>query len=218
MRARYVILCNEAGGILNDPVLLRIAEDEFWFSLSDSDLMLWLQGVNVGQALRRRHQRDRRLPGADPGSEVDRPDDRPVRARHRRDCRRTGCTPGTVDGCDVIVSQTGFSGEKGYEIYLRDATMHAEKLWNAVLEAGKQHNLAVDRARPPPPDRRRHPVVGPGHGRETLPFQVNLGYQVPRTKEADYIGKAALEAARDELEAGPPAVHPHAGRGCVLGG
>ncbi len=54
MRARYVILCNEDGGILNDPVLLRIAEDEFWFSLSDSDLMLWLQGVNVGQPVRRR--------------------------------------------------------------------------------------------------------------------------------------------------------------------
>ena len=49
MRARYVILCNEEGGILNDPVLLRIAEDEFWFSLSDTDLMLWLQGVNVGR-------------------------------------------------------------------------------------------------------------------------------------------------------------------------
>ena len=48
MNGKYVILCNEAGGILNDPVLLRIAEDEFWFSLSDSDLMLWLQGVNVG--------------------------------------------------------------------------------------------------------------------------------------------------------------------------
>ena len=38
MRARYVILCNENGGILNDPVLLRIGADEFWFSISDSDL------------------------------------------------------------------------------------------------------------------------------------------------------------------------------------
>ncbi len=97
----------------------------------------------------------------------------------------------------MVVSQTGFTGEKGYEIYLRDATLHAEEMWNAVLEAGKAHNLAV---------------IAPAHHRrvaagilswgqdmdaETLPFQVNLGYQVPRTKEADYIGKAALEAARD---------------------
>jgi glycine cleavage system aminomethyltransferase T len=49
MRARYVILCNEAGGVLNDPVLLRLSDDEFWFSVSDTDLMLWLQGVNVGK-------------------------------------------------------------------------------------------------------------------------------------------------------------------------
>ena len=48
MHAKYVILCNEKGGILNDPVLLRLAGDEFWFSLADSDLLFWLQGVNVG--------------------------------------------------------------------------------------------------------------------------------------------------------------------------
>ncbi|MDZ7701218.1 MAG: aminomethyl transferase family protein, partial [Halobacteriales archaeon] len=48
MRGRYVILCNENGGILNDPILLRPAEDEFWFSISDSTLMQWIQGVNVG--------------------------------------------------------------------------------------------------------------------------------------------------------------------------
>ena len=48
MHGKYVILCNEKGGILNDPVLLRLAEDEFWFSLSDSDILFWLQGVNVG--------------------------------------------------------------------------------------------------------------------------------------------------------------------------
>ena len=47
MRARYVILCNAYGGVLNDPILLRIAKDEFWFSLSDSDIGMYLQGVNA---------------------------------------------------------------------------------------------------------------------------------------------------------------------------
>ena len=42
MRARYVILCNYKGGVLNDPILLRVAKDEFWFSLSDSDIGLYL--------------------------------------------------------------------------------------------------------------------------------------------------------------------------------
>ncbi len=49
MHGKYVILCNDEGGILNDPVLLRLAEDEFWFSISDSDLELWLRGINIGK-------------------------------------------------------------------------------------------------------------------------------------------------------------------------
>jgi aminomethyltransferase len=115
-----------------------------------------------------------------------------------------GLLESTVAGRPVIVSQTGFTGEKGYEIYLRDATLHAEEMWNAVLEAGRPHKLKV---------------IAPAHHRrvaagilswgqdmdaETLPFQVNLGYQVPRSKEADYIGKAALERARALIEAGTP--------------
>src|SRR5699024_5857008 len=105
---------------------------------------------------------------------------------------------------DVVVSQTGFTGEKGYEIYLYDATLNAEQMWNAVVEAGKKYNLMV---------------VAPAHHRriaagilswgqdmdfETLPFQVNLSYQVPRKKAADYIGKHALETAREQIDAGDP--------------
>jgi glycine cleavage system aminomethyltransferase T len=207
MRARYVILCNEAGGILNDPVLLRVAEDEFWFSLSDSDLMLWLQGVNVGRRF---------------DVEIREIDVAPVQVQGPKsvdlmvdlvgpaaaEIPPYGLLASAVGGCDVIVSQTGFTGEKGYEIYLRDATLYAERMWNAVVEAGRRHNLMV---------------VAPAHHRriaagilswgqdmdaETLPFQVNLGYQVPRKKTAEYIGKGALEAARDALESGnPPYTH-----------
>ena len=49
---RYTLLCNEQGGILNDPVLLRLAKDEFWFSIADSDINLYLQGVPPGSQLR----------------------------------------------------------------------------------------------------------------------------------------------------------------------
>ncbi len=49
MHGKYCILCNNKGGILNDPVLLRLSHEEFWFSISDSDLILWLQGVNVAK-------------------------------------------------------------------------------------------------------------------------------------------------------------------------
>ncbi len=216
MRARYVILCNEAGGILNDPVLLRIAEDEFWFSLSDSDVMYWLQGVNVG------HRFDVEINEIDVAPvQVQGPKSADLMADlvgpAARDIPSYGLMAGAVGGCEVIVSQTGFTGEKGYEIYLRNATLYAEQMWNAVLEAGEKYNLKV---------------VAPSHHRriaagilswgqdmdnETLPFQVNLGYQVPRKKTEDYIGKKRLEEVRDQIEAGNPP-YTHQLVGIKLGG
>ena len=103
--------------------------------------------------------------------------------------------PRGVDQSDRIVP---------IKIYLRDATLHAERLWSAVLEAGEPHRLMV---------------IAPGHQRriqagilswgqdmdhETVPFQCNLAYQVPRKKRGDYIGRAALERMRAEFEAGRP--------------
>ena len=45
-KCKYVILCNSQGGVLNDPILLRPYENEWWFSLADSDIGMYLQGVN----------------------------------------------------------------------------------------------------------------------------------------------------------------------------
>ncbi len=203
MHGKYVILCNEDGGILNDPVLLRLAEDEFWFSISDSDLELWLRGVNVSRRF------DVSIAEIDvapvqiqgPKSEALMVD---LFGDEIRNLPYYGLLESEIAGCRVIVSQTGFTGEKGYEIYLRDATLHAERMWNAVLEAGERHDLMV---------------IAPAHHRriaagilswgqdidsETLPFQCNLAYQVPRNKEADYIGKTRLEEVRTLIEAGRP--------------
>ena len=201
MRARYVILCNERGGILNDPVLLRLSKDEFWFSLADSDLLFWLQGVNVGLGLR---------------VEIDEIDVCPLQIQGPRsvdlmadlvgegvrDMPYYGLMEAEVAGCSVVVSQTGFSGEKGYEIYLRDATLHAEALWQAVLEAGEAHELMVTA---PGHQRRIQAGIlswGQDIDHETSPFQCNLAYQVPREKPRDYIGRVALERQRAEVEAG----------------
>lgn len=203
MRARYVILCNENGGILNDPVLLRLAGDEFWFSVSDSDLMWWLQGINVGKRFDVTIGEIDVCPVQIQGPKsIDLMTD--LIGPAATEIPSYGLWAGTVAGLDVVVSQTGFTGEKGYEIYLRDATLHAETLWNAVLEAGKVHELAVIA---PAHHRRVAAGIlswGQDMDNETLPFQVNLGYQVPRAKAGDYVGRAALESARAALEAGSP--------------
>jgi len=203
MHGKYVILCNQKGGVLNDPVLLRLSEDEFWFSVSDSDLMYWLQGINVGKLF---------------DVDINEIDVAPVQVQGPkstdlmadlvgeavRDIPPYGLMRARVGGRECIISQTGFTGEKGYEIFLYDATLYAEDMWNAVLEVGENHNLMV---------------IAPAHHRriaagilswgqdmdaETLPFQCNLGYQVPRTKQADYIGRGVLERVRGQIEAGKP--------------
>ena len=203
MHGKYVIVCNEAGGVLNDPVLLRVAEDEFWFSLSDSDLEWWLRGVNLGLGY------DVDIAEIDvapvqiqgPKSEALMVD---LFGEAVRDVPFYGLMEGQVRGHDVIVSQTGFTGEKGYEIYLKDATLHAEDMWHGVLDAGRRHNLMVIA---PAHHRRIAAGIlswGQDMDQETLPFQCSLGYQVPRRKRTDYIGRSALEAARSAIEAGQP--------------
>ena len=201
MRGRYVILCNEAGGILNDPVLLRVAEDEFWFSASDSDLMLWLQGVNTPRRW------DVEIAEIDVAPlQVQGPLSEALMAElvgeAVRDMPYYGLIEAEVGGVPVLVSQTGFSGEKGYEIYVRDATLTAERVWHALRATGAPHGLRV---------------IAPGHARriaagilswgqdmdaETSPFQVNLDWQVPREKAADYVGREVLEDQRARIERG----------------
>jgi aminomethyltransferase len=136
MKGKYVILCNDKGGVLNDPILLRVAEDEFWFSLSDSDIMFFLQGVN----------HDKKF-----NVKIDEIDVAPVQIQGPksvdlmadlvgdavREIPYYGLMEAKVGGRDCIISQTGFTGEKGYEIYLKDATKYADDMWNDVLEKGK---------------------------------------------------------------------------------
>lgn len=203
MHGKYVILCNEDGGIMNDPVLLRISEDEFWFSLSDSDLEMWMRGVNIGKGF------DVSIAEIDVSPvQIQGPKSEALMCDLFGDGIKEipfyGLMAGEVAGHPVIISQTGFTGEKGYEIYLRDATEHAEDMWYTVLNVGEKHNLRVIA---PAHHRRIAAGIlswGQDLDQETLPFQCNLAYQVPRNKEADYVGKAALERAREQIEAGNP--------------
>lgn len=115
-----------------------------------------------------------------------------------------GLMEAELAGCPVVVSQTGFSGEKGYEIYVRDASHNAEPVWYALRGQGARYGLRVTA----PAHHRRIAAgilsLGQDMDIETSPFQVKLAYQVPRKKSADYVGRAALEAQRAAIEAGHP--------------
>jgi aminomethyltransferase len=90
-QCKYVLITNAEGGILNDPILLKLAEDRFWLSLADSDILLWAQGVAVHSGL---------------DVTITEPDVSPLQLQGPK---------------SLIVSRTGWSSELGYEIYLRDS-------------------------------------------------------------------------------------------------
>jgi len=209
MRARYIILCNHMGGVLNDPILLRLSKDEFWFSLSDSDVSFYLQGVN----------HDKRF-----NVEIDEIDVAPVQIQGPKSLALMkdligdqvdldnipfyGLAEAKVGGKNCVISQSGFSGEAGYEIYLRDATLYADNMWNAVLEAGKKHNLMVIA---PAHHRRIQAGIlswGQDMDNQHNPFQCNLGYQVSLSgkgewsKKGNYVGRDVLEKMKKDLSEG----------------
>ena len=189
-QARYVILCDDQGGIINDPVLLRVADDEFWFSISDSDVALWAKGVNHGVRM---------------NVAIDEIDVAPVqiqgpksRALMRKlfgdeilNIRYYGLWRTRLNDLDVTISRTGFSAEPGYEIYLHDATRHADEMWHTVMEAGREFNIHVIA---PSHIRRLEAGIlsyGADMDIETNPFEVGFEWQLHFTKER-FIGKEAL--------------------------
>ena len=196
MQARYVILCNQYGGIINDPVLLRVADDEFWFSISDSDVLFWAQGVNSsGRFNVDIHEIDVspvQIQGPNSVLLVEK-----MVGSHVREMPYYTLIHDEVNGHKVTISRTGFSGEVGFEVYLHDAMIHADHVWPYILEQGEEFNLGV---------------IAPSHSRrleagilsygqdmdiESNPFEVRLGWQVDQEK-GDFIGKEALAKIKEE--------------------
>ena len=196
MQARYVILCNQYGGVINDPVLLRVAEDEFWFSISDSDVLLWAQGVNsTGRFDVDIHEIDVspvQIQGPKSAALMEK-----MFGQRVLEIPYYGIIHDKLNGHDVTISRTGFSAEVGFEIYLHDAMLYADDVWPHILEQGEEFNLRV---------------IAPGHARrieagilsygqdldiESNPFEVRLGWQVDLEK-GDYIGKEALARIKSE--------------------
>jgi aminomethyltransferase len=138
-QCKYVTICAPDGGIVNDPILLRVEEDRFWLSLADSDALLYALGVNAFAKLDVR---------------IREPDVSPLQVQGPRskdvirsllgdaiaDLRYYWCAQTELDGIPLVVSRTGWTGEVGYELYLRDASRGTE-LWDRVMEAGRDHEI-----------------------------------------------------------------------------
>ena len=200
-QCKYVFLCLPDGGIINDPVLLRVEENRFWLSLADSDVELWARGVAYN------NNYDVTIKELDVGPlQVQGPKSKDVMSDlfgdSVLDIPYYYMRPYELDGLRVLVSRTGYTSELGFEIYLYDASKHGVTMWEKVLEAGKPHDLAVIG----PCHIRRIEggilALGPGCDMwyDTNPYEVGMGYDwmVDLEQASDFIGKEALARIKAE--------------------
>ncbi|MDA8842469.1 glycine cleavage system protein T [Candidatus Pelagibacter bacterium] len=190
-QCKYVLITNNEGGILNDPVLLRLAENHFWLSLADSDILLWAQGVAVNSGL---------------NVQIKEPDVSPLQLQGPtsgeimiklfgediKDLKYYWLREYNLDGIPLIVSRTGWSSELGYEIYLRDGTKGNE-LYEKIMEAGKEHGLQPGHTSS---IRRIEGGMLSYHADadiNTNPFELGFDRLVNLDSDINFIGKEALK-------------------------
>jgi aminomethyltransferase len=193
-QCKYVMITSEEGGIINDPILLRLGESHFWLSLADSDVLLWAKGVAVYSGM---------------DVSIGEPDVSPLQLQGPRSLEIMkalfGEEIGTLryfflrelelDGIPLVVSRTGWSGELGYEIYLRDAS-RGDELWERIMAAGQPFGL---RAGHTSTIRRIEGGMLSYHADmdiNTNPFELGLDRLVDLEMEAAFIGKAALKRTK----------------------
>ena len=193
-QCKYIIITNAQGGVINDPILLRLAENHFWMSLADSDVLLWAQGVAVHSGL---------------DVTICEPDTSPLQLQGPksgdimtalfgdtiRDLKYYWLREVTLDRIPLIVSRTGWSSELGYELYLRDGSRGSE-LWDKIMAAGEQYGLKPGHTSS---IRRIEGGMLSYHADadiNTNPYELGLDRLIDLEMEASFIGKAALQDIR----------------------
>jgi len=195
-QCKYILITNAAGGILNDPILLRLAENHFWISLADSDILLWAQGVAINSGL---------------DVAIGEPDVSPLQLQGPMsgeimkalfgddimDLRYYWLREVELNGIPLIVSRTGWSSELGYEIYLRDGSK-GDLLWETIMAAGLEfglkpgHTSSIRRIEGGMLSYHADADMG------TNPFELGFDRLVNLDMEADFVGKVALRRIKEE--------------------
>ena len=189
-QCKYVLLTDQDGGIVNDPILLKLGENHFWLSIADSDVLLWAKGLAVNAGM---------------DVHIAEPDVSPLQLQgpKSRDILRAAFGDGPAalkyfwfteyewEGIPLVISRTGWSSELGYEIYLREGAA-GERLWDYLMEVGEPMGLR------------------PGHtssirriegamlsyqadmNLENNPFELGMDRLVNLDMEADFVSKTAL--------------------------
>ncbi|MDC0216225.1 glycine cleavage system protein T [Candidatus Pelagibacter sp.] len=190
-QCKYILITNNDGGILNDPILLRLQKNHFWLSLADSDILLWAQGVAINSDL---------------NVKITEPDVSPLQLQGPksgeimiklfgekiRDLKYYWLRELNLVGIPLVVSRTGWSSELGYELYLRDGSK-GDELWEKIMLAGKDFGIKPGHTSS---IRRIEGGMLSYHADadiNTNPFELGMDRLVNLDTSINFIGKEALK-------------------------
>ena len=195
-QCKYVILTNQEGGVLNDPILLKVEEDCYWFSLADSDILFWAQGLNVNSNF---------------DVEISEPDVSPLQLQGPKsrdimikvfgdkilDLKYYWFKRFTINGINLVVSRTGWSSELGYEIFLLNSKQ-GNDLYNHLMKIGEPMGLRPGHTST---IRRIEGGMLSYHADMTIntnPLELGLDKYVDLDKDFNFVGKEALISILDK--------------------
>ncbi|MEY8830784.1 dimethylsulfoniopropionate demethylase [Sedimentitalea sp. XS_ASV28] len=130
----YVPIVDETGGMLNDPVAVKLAEDRWWISIADSDLLYWVKATALGWRLDVLVDEPDVSPLAVQGPKSDELMAR-VFGDAVRDIRFFRFGRFDFQGREMVIARSGYSRQGGFEIYVEGGDI-GMPLWNALMEAG----------------------------------------------------------------------------------
>lgn len=189
-QGKYVAMCDHAGRILNDPVLMKLSGNRYWFSIADGDMLMWCRAI-----------------AAEKGFDVvvTEPDVSPLAVQgpkavdliaelfgdHVRKLKYFWFEETELDGIPLVLCRSGWSKQGGFELFLQDGSKGNE-LWAAVASAGEKYSIGP--GAPNHVERVESGLLSYGGDNtpDSNPFEVGMGRFVDTDTEVDYIGKAAL--------------------------
>ncbi|MFI6602131.1 glycine cleavage system aminomethyltransferase GcvT [Nonomuraea sp. NPDC050536] len=198
-RARYTMIVNPGGGVIDDLIVYRLQDDEFMVvanasnyekvadelvnrtkdfdatveDRSDQYALIAVQGPRAQEILSQ-------LTDAD-----------------LENLKYYAGLPGVVDGRQALIARTGYTGEDGFELFV--ANQDAVPLWEALTRIGTPYGMipAGLSARDTLRLEAGMPLYGNELNTELTPFDAGLGRVVKFDKPGDFVGRAALEAVKE---------------------
>jgi glycine cleavage system aminomethyltransferase T len=195
-QGKYVALCNHDGVLLNDPILLKLSDDRYWFSIADSNIWFWAKAIAAERGL---------------NVEIGEPDVSPLAVQGPKaetvvasmfgdwvkDLKYFWFKEAEIDGIPVAVARSGWSKQGGFELYLMDGSKGTQ-LWNLVKEAGKPWDIGP--GNPNACERVESGLLSFGGDTDdhTNPYEVRMGKYVDLDVPDDVVGIQALRRIKAE--------------------